>query len=421
MICRSLALLTTGVLGLAAADAAADPPELRLTWTADARTTDFNWADVDGLDGGVGSLNPLGEYQLQDGGPAWTGWNYAGALAGNFQSGGTWQLTWNCVFNDDALSPVGGGGGPFVAVDISATNSDLEPQSFSFLVTQPVVPVANPLGRGSIIGTLSDLKSNGAKVAALPESQIYTPRIDGRDQPAGFLFVHPFSAGIGDLLAAAFGTPTPVPLDQPVDESLAIYLEFELSSGDSVSFTAIFEIVQRAAACAGDFDGSGDVDVTDLLRCSAGPFVVAVAAAEAADPVVLDLGEPWGGGGGLDGVPRHTGLVGAGEAVAVAVDERRLGGRRRGQHALLQLQQGRQQRHADGHAVSRLAEPRRPGLAVQAQVQLVHPRQRVQDDAVAVPRGRERLGVERAVLARGALEPLLLEACHVQGVDRALV
>ena len=252
MTSRSLAGSTAGaVLMFAAAgvvsSANAQAPDLRMIWTVEGETTDYNWNDVNGNPGGFGTLNPFADYTVPDNESVWTGWNYAGTLAGTFQSSETWTLEWNCVFNE-AVDGVAAGGGAFVTANIVVTNNDISTQNFTLLMSLPVAPFGNAEERGSIVGTVTDLTLDGAIVAAPTGSQIYSPRIDGVDEAVGYLMGDPFSESAGPLGSNTvgpqdFGIPNFVPADQPdVDTNIAIFLNFDLSAGDSASFTAIFEV-----------------------------------------------------------------------------------------------------------------------------------------------------------------------------------
>lgn len=221
-------------------------PDFTMTWTPGSNApVEYDWNTF-------GSLNGFGEWtvgedDLQSG--PWTGWNYSGLLNGSFDdTGGTWDFQWNCVFNQDG-DGVATGGSAFVTANIVVTNNDVVNQTFSLLMSLPVRQIIDPLERGSIVGTVTDNTFDDAEVFAPAGGQIYTPRIDGVDEAPGFLMQDPFSETAGGPLLSNtvgpqdFGIPNPVAATQDVDNSIAIFLEFELTPGDAASFTAIFEVL----------------------------------------------------------------------------------------------------------------------------------------------------------------------------------
>ncbi len=244
----------TGTL-LVAGNALGQTPNFRMVWTVGGENTDYNWADINGQGpSGLGQLNGWGDWQV-DGDPNfWTGWNYSGNLVGTFpQSGNDWDRVWECVFND-SVEGVATGGGAFVIANIVVTNSDINTQSFALLMSLPVSrAIPNPLERGSIVGTVTDLTFDDATVSAIGGGQIYTPRIDTIDEAPGFLMGGGFAETAGGPLQsnvvgpADFGVPVLVAGSQNVDTSIAIRLNFNLSPGDSASFTAIFEVLVPGA------------------------------------------------------------------------------------------------------------------------------------------------------------------------------
>ena len=230
-------------------------PDLRMIWTAgDNDAINYNWNDVNGQPGGFGDYNGFGGWNVPGNEAIWEGYNYTGTLVGSGAGGepgappGFWTLQWNCVFND-AVGGAAAGGGAFVTANLVVTNNDpINIQNFSLLMSLPVGAILLPEERGSVVGTVTDINFDDATVFAPVGSQIYTPRIDGVDEAPGFLLQDPFNASAGGPLQsgpvgpADFGIPVWVPSSQAVDTDIGILLSFDLTPGDSASFTAIFEV-----------------------------------------------------------------------------------------------------------------------------------------------------------------------------------
>jgi hypothetical protein len=224
-------------------------PDFRMIWTAgDNPPIDYNWNDVNGDPGGYGVYHGEGVWNVPGNEAVWEGYSYTGTLVSSGAGGGPgappglWTLQWNCVFNDFSS-------GPFVTANIVVTNHDpINIQNFDLLMTLPVAPIPIPEERGSIVGTVTDLSGDNATVFAPAGLRIYTPQIDGVDEAPGFLLNDPFQASAGGanqsgpVGPADFGVPVWVPATQPVDDEIAIYLNFDLTPGDSASFTSIFEV-----------------------------------------------------------------------------------------------------------------------------------------------------------------------------------
>ncbi len=234
---RSTAVSLVAIASFCGIATAGDTPNFLMTWDAGndgIGPNTYNW-ETFGNNNGYGDWT-VGQGPLQSG--PWTGWNYTGTLA-NTQ----WGLEWNCVFGQ--ASGVAAGGSAFVTANIVVTNTDVINQNFTLLMSLPVAAKVYPGERGSIIGTVTDIFGDGATVLAPAGSRIYTPRIDGANEVPGYLMNAPFSQaapGFGSVLVgpAAFGVVAP---SQAVDSSIAIFLSFDLTPGDSASFTSIFEIL----------------------------------------------------------------------------------------------------------------------------------------------------------------------------------
>lgn len=163
--------------------------------------------------------------------------------------GGLWSLDYNMTFADGRPgAAAGGSGGVFITANIVVTNNSNVTQTFTLLTGMGTgVSFDNALVSGSVVGTVTDLTFDDATVSAAPGGSIYTGLIDGGGVQT--LLDDPFSQSAGGPLLsseigpASFGTPDPVSSGVPLVNQIGILLEFELSAGDSASFTAIFEVV----------------------------------------------------------------------------------------------------------------------------------------------------------------------------------
>ncbi len=164
-----------------------------------------------------------------------------------------WELTWNCVFNEN-VGGVATGGGAFVTANIVVTNNDFNTQNFGLTMTLPTTLSGKPIfERGSGTGTVTDNTFDAATISSTGLTQIYSPRIDGVDEIAGYLF--PAGGGGGYSESAIFGSTQnlapqefgiPVPVAAAATEivsSIGIRLSFDLTGGDSASITSIFEVL----------------------------------------------------------------------------------------------------------------------------------------------------------------------------------
>jgi hypothetical protein len=149
-----------------------------------------------------------------------------------------WNLGWSMTVNPD----------PFVIANIVVTNNSALTQTFTLTVTLPIgaiVPAS--LTGGSVTGTVTDLNGDGATVSTTAAGDpIYMSKIDGGDYIP--LLLGGSSASAGSFLSnvigpASFGGPViPSLLGPAVNATIGITLKFDLTAGDSASFTSIFVV-----------------------------------------------------------------------------------------------------------------------------------------------------------------------------------
>ncbi len=172
---------------------------------------------------------------------------------------GLWEFRFDSVFNGDHA-------GAFITANIDVTNKASTTVSFAVEFSlSPGMAIRSPVHDGSLAGQLTDLTFDDATVSAPVDGSIYTALIDTTAE--AFLLADPFSQNAGGPMfsntvgPADFGIPDPVPPSQDVDDSIGIPLSFDLSPGDRVGFTAVYEIT---STCPWDVDGGG-VGITDFL------------------------------------------------------------------------------------------------------------------------------------------------------------
>jgi uncharacterized protein (TIGR03382 family) len=237
-----------GAVGTCGLAQAGYVPTFLMTWDASADglpANTYNWLQEYG---GYGEFHGFGDWTVPMDSRTWTGWRYSGALT-NLE----WDFEWNCVFNNAGSVGATGGGSAFVTANIVVSNNSPSTQNFTLLMSMPLArAILSPSESGSIVGTVTDLNFNDAVVSAPAGASIYTARIDTVDEQS--LMVDPFSQSAGGPLQshivgpADFGIPSPIPASQDADTSIALFLNFNLSAGDSASFTAIFEVIPGPGA-----------------------------------------------------------------------------------------------------------------------------------------------------------------------------
>jgi MYXO-CTERM domain-containing protein len=214
---------TIGFVGTTALADAAEPG-FNMAWGGAAdgdMANPFNWNDV-------GTLTNLGGDV----------WNYAGSMSNE-----TWGFAWDIEFDPD----------PYITANLVVTNNSNSVQTFSLLMTLPVsVTYENAIGTGSIVGTVTDQTFDDATVWAPDGGSLYTALVDGNAVQT--LLDDPFSASAGGAMLSSdvgpgdFGVGNPVDLGVPLNSTIGIFIEFELSPGDAASFSSVFEVIPTPAA-----------------------------------------------------------------------------------------------------------------------------------------------------------------------------
>ena len=208
--------------------AMADLPEFMMRWDASADNQDELWYDPatfgDARDNGDGTFT------------------YDGGLQNTL-----WAVDWLVTVDPD----------PFVDAQIAVTNTADTFQTFSLLMTLPVDAIVEATIDGSASATVTNEfnTDEGAILRALTGSSIYKAFIDdpnGSGTPAATLLDDPFSLETDPIpfdtrsASESFGPM----LNGPVNSSIEVMLEFELSPGDSASINAFFQAVPGPAGAA---------------------------------------------------------------------------------------------------------------------------------------------------------------------------
>lgn len=145
---------------------------------------------------------------------------------------------------------------PSVLAITAVTNTSAVTQTFVINVTLPIAPAFGPpsLIQGSISGSLTDTSSatgfgtvGSASLAAVTGSSVYSGLIDGSSVRT--LLDDPFSVavlvnnGSSVIGPADFGIPVRESIAVATTTDIGIELRFELSAGDSASFTSVFDVI----------------------------------------------------------------------------------------------------------------------------------------------------------------------------------
>lgn len=145
---------------------------------------------------------------------------------------------------------------PSVLAITAVTNTSSVTQTFVLSVSLPIAPSfgAPSLIQGSISGSLTDTSSatgkgtvGAASLAAVLGGSVYTGQIDGSGVRT--LLDDPFSVGVAVANGSAvigpadFGIPVRESVATATTTDIGIELRFQLSAGDSASFTSVFDVI----------------------------------------------------------------------------------------------------------------------------------------------------------------------------------
>ena len=154
-------------------------------------------------------------------------------------SNGGWTLdSWNIFADPD----------PVISSSFDVTNNTGTTQSFIVGVFLPTAPPIGPpvLISGSVTGGATDRNGNGVTLSSTPGFSIYDAAIDGAtvrtllDDPVSFSTAFAFDSVATGVVN--FGIPILEVAPVANNTSIALTLRFDLSAGDSASFTSVFNV-----------------------------------------------------------------------------------------------------------------------------------------------------------------------------------
>lgn len=192
----------------------------------------------------AGSGSNTFTYEASSLGNSWSNGNstfgFAGAANSLMDSPGGFTFAWNLLVNPD----------PFIVGNIVVTNTSNVTQNLFLQISLPIsMAMSQTYVGGSVTGTLTDLNGDGATLASLGSTAMYTALTDlgfATQSTAGALLSSTTvstgafrSASIGP---ASFGDPIPSQLHGAVNQNITVQFQFSLSAGDSASFTSIFVV-----------------------------------------------------------------------------------------------------------------------------------------------------------------------------------
>ena len=147
---------------------------------------------------------------------------------------------------------------PIVSGNIALSNEQGFTQRFTLVFNLPIAAIPGAtIQSGSISGSVADgFEGDGATISAPPGEAIYQARIDGVDTNALYASPSSFSAAafdVGAIPATSFG---PL-LGGPALSSIALELDFFLTSFDSVQITSEHQVEPVPEPASGALIGFG--------------------------------------------------------------------------------------------------------------------------------------------------------------------
>lgn len=149
-------------------------------------------------------------------------------------------VSWNLLVSPD----------PFIIGNILVTNTTAVTRELFVDIALPTgFSRSETLVGGAIAASVTDLNGNGATLASIGDSGLFSALTDvghGTQSVASTLLTSSsVSAGSNmsaSLSPATFGHPIPSQLHGPVYENITIRFRFTLTAGDAASFTSIFAV-----------------------------------------------------------------------------------------------------------------------------------------------------------------------------------
>jgi len=218
---RSAAIRTGLTLALATCLFSADRAQA-VTITVGYAGSPTSWVTLSDQDTALGCDSTGAQGQLS-------------CVGGGLDAGG-WSLdSWNLSTDPD----------PTISNVFSVTNNTAATQSFVVSVALPTSISFGPpsLIRGSIQGGATDNNFNGVTLSNTGSSAIYDALIDGGTVRT--LFDSPTSvSGFGSvsLGSISYGIPVQESVAVATTSSIGLTLRFNLTAGDSASFTSVFDV-----------------------------------------------------------------------------------------------------------------------------------------------------------------------------------
>ena len=161
--------------------------------------------------------------------------------------GGNIELGWSWLA--DTTADRGLGSPVSISGGLVVQNNTMATQTISFQTTLPIFAALAPSSviGGSIAASVTSNDLNGATLSTSGSTAFYQGMIDGSVVPlnAADLLPAPSSVSVGQFLSGnlgpdSFGEPIPSQSAGAINASIGIWVTFELSPGDSMSYTSEF-------------------------------------------------------------------------------------------------------------------------------------------------------------------------------------